>query len=124
MQPITRTELQGLKAKVMEDKRRDYVRDQVRHIYNAVTSHASGENNGRQDNDTSYKHPVQPNLEKTTITDILSGLQALFPDCSVMHTLLAKGRNGKLYDISKIDDTILPLIDVARNESYIVIDWT
>jgi hypothetical protein len=124
MQPITRTELQGLKAKVMEDKRRDYVRDQVRHIYNAVTSHASGENNGRQDNDTSYKYPVQPNLEKTTITDILSGLQALFPDCSVMHTLLAKGRNGKLYDISKIDDTILPLIDVARNESYIVIDWT
>ena len=123
MEPITREELHGLKAKAIEDRRRAYVSQQINHIYQAVMTHAKGQD-PRQDSQTSYKHAVQPNLEKTTISDILNGLQQLFPDCSVVHTLMARGRNGKLYDISKIDDTILPLIDVALNESYIVIDWT
>ena len=121
---MTREALQGLKAKAVEEKRRAFVTKQIEHIYCAVKAHASGQQLSRQDCDTSYKYAVQQNVEKTTITDIISGLQELFPDCSIVHTLLARGKNGKLYDISKIDDTILPLINVALNESYIVIDWT
>jgi len=124
MEPLTRETLQGLKAKVMEDRRREVVIKCVEQIYRAVTAHASGQNMGRQDCATSYKHAVQPNLEKNTIADILKGIQELFPDCAVVHTLMARDRKGKLYDISRIDDTILPLIDAAMNESYIVIDWT
>lgn len=125
MEPMTREELQGLKAKALEEKRRAFVTKQIEQIYRAVKHHASGQQSGiRQDCDTSYKCAVQQDLEKQTIADILSGLQEVFPDCSVVHTLLARGKNGKLYDISKIDDTILPLISVALNESYIVIDWT
>ena len=125
MERITRDELRSLKAKTIEDTRRAYVTQQIGQIYRAVKYHASGQQSGiRQDCDTSYKYALQQNLEKTTIADILSGLQEVFPDCSVVHTLLARGKNGKLYDISKIDDTILPLINVALNESYIVIDWT
>jgi hypothetical protein len=125
MEPMTRDELQGLKVKTLEEKRRAYIHQQIEQIYRAVKHHASGQPSGiRQDCDTSYKYAVQQGLEKTTIADIVNGLQEVFPDCSVMHTLLARGKNGKLYDISKIDDTILPLINVALNESYIVIDWT
>jgi hypothetical protein len=36
---------------------------------------------------------------------------------------MAKGSDGKMYDISKIDDSILPLINSVNKESYIVIDW-
>ena len=123
MEPMTREALQGLKAKAIEDRRREYVRQQIHQIYLTVISHAKGQG-PTQDSQTSYNHAVQPKLEKITIADILSGVQELFPDCSVVHTLLARGRNGKLYDISKIDDTILPLIDAALNDSYIVIDWS
>jgi hypothetical protein len=55
---------------------------------------------------------------------ILAVLQDLFPDSSVSHTLLAKGTDGKFYDISKLDDKVLPFVNRALDESYIVIDWS
>jgi hypothetical protein len=55
---------------------------------------------------------------------ILAVLQAHFPDSSVSHTLLAKGTDGKFYDISKLDDKVLPFVNRALDESYIVIDWS
>ena len=58
------------------------------------------------------------------MTDILSGLQALFPDCTVSHTLLCKGTDGKFYDISTLDDKILPFVNRALDQSFIVIDWS
>jgi hypothetical protein len=58
------------------------------------------------------------------IDKILRMLKKLFPGCSVTHSILAKGKDGNLYDISKIDDNILLLIDTALNNSYIVIDWS
>jgi hypothetical protein len=58
------------------------------------------------------------------IADILAELQALFPGCTVTHTLMAKGRDGKLYDLTKMDDNVLPFIDQTLEQSYIVIDWS
>jgi hypothetical protein len=55
--------------------------------------------------------------------DILAGLQKLFPDCSVSHTLLCQGKDGKMYDVAKLDDSILPFVDRALDQSYIVINW-
>jgi hypothetical protein len=56
--------------------------------------------------------------------DILVGLQSLFPDCAVSHTLLCQAKDGKMYDISKLDDSVLPFLDRALDHSYIVIDWS
>lgn len=56
--------------------------------------------------------------------DILNRLQTLFPDCSVTHALMARGRDGKIYDLSKMDDTVIPFIDQTLEQSYIVIDWS
>lgn len=58
------------------------------------------------------------------IKDILAGLEGLFPDCSVSHTLLCQAKDGKMYDIAHLDDAVLPFVDRALDQSYIVIDWS
>jgi hypothetical protein len=83
-------------------------------------------------NDTIYNYQIPFNDQTQSSDDfyiknidtILNKLKELFPGCSVSHTLLARGKDGKLYDISKINDKILSLIDTALNNSYIVIDWS
>jgi hypothetical protein len=56
--------------------------------------------------------------------DILAGLQQLFPGCSVSHTLLCQAKDGKMYDVAKLDESVLPFVDRALDQSYIVIDWS
>jgi hypothetical protein len=56
--------------------------------------------------------------------DILAGLRNLFPDCAVSHTLLCQAKDGKMYDIAKLDDAVLPFVDRALDQSYIIIDWS
>jgi hypothetical protein len=58
------------------------------------------------------------------MNDILAGLQELFPGCSVSHTLLCQGKDGKMYDVAKLDESVLPFVDRALDQSYIVIDWS
>jgi len=49
--------------------------------------------------------------------EILSGLQALFPDCYVTHTMMSAGTDGKMYDVSK-------MYCVTEGKECIVIDWS
>lgn len=66
---------------------------------------------------------VEPNKE-----EILSRLRGLFPDSKVEYkkVSIAKGKGGKEFDISTLDDNILQLIDIRQSttEEYIVIDWS
>ena len=62
------------------------------------------------------------------IEEILTHLRSLFPECDVEYKkiTLARGIDGKEYDISTTDNTIRPFIHMHQtttNES-IVIDWT
>lgn len=56
--------------------------------------------------------------------DILSGLQELFPDCAVSNSTLSQGTDGKFYDISTLDEKVLPFINRALDQSFIVVDWS
>ena len=56
--------------------------------------------------------------------EILARLQEMFPECSITHTLLSRGSDGRLYDIAKADDSVLPLMESVLDNSYIVVDWT
>lgn len=58
------------------------------------------------------------------MNDILAGLRDLFPDCAVSHTLLCQAKDGKLYDVATLDNAVLPFVDRALDQSYIVIDWS
>jgi len=56
--------------------------------------------------------------------DILIGLQQVFPDCTVTHSLLCQGTDGKMYDISTLDDNVLKFVNRVLDQSFIVIDWS
>ena len=58
------------------------------------------------------------------MSDILTGLRYLFPDCAVSHTLLCQAKDGKMYDVAKLDNAVLLFVDRALDQSYIVIDWS
>jgi hypothetical protein len=71
-----------------------------------------------------HKLPKTNNLYLSNMPEILQSLKLLFPDSSVSHTLLAKGKDGKLYDIEKLTDCNLSLVNTALDDSYIFIDWS
>jgi len=68
-----------------------------------------------------YQVP-RDNFYINNMTKILEELQKLFPNSSIRHTLLATAMDGNLYDIAKINDSILPLLVKALDDSYIIID--
>ena len=134
VEPMSRDMMRGLKAKTEEDARREKIKQIVIGIYyNAVQL-------AKSKTETCYNYPLprapayqfQSPVE-TVVTDpfytsniphILAGLQELFPGCYVKHTLLSKGTDGNMYDISKLDEKVLPFVNRALDEFHIVIDWS
>jgi hypothetical protein len=127
--------MRSLKSDEDEKVRLTKIKEIVQTIYTYAIQYAKGST------ETSYRYMVpkvnvgidRVRMTCTTIADpfyienmpsILAVLQDLFPDSSVSHTLLAKGTDGKFYDISKLDDRVLPFVNRALDESYIVIDWS
>ena len=75
---------------------------------------------------TYYCYAIPPNdsFYKTNMLKILARLSSLFPDSKVVHTLLAIGSDGKYYDIEKLSEDALSKVNVALDQSYILIDWS
>jgi hypothetical protein len=135
-QPMSRDVMRELKAKTEEDARIQQVKNIVQQVYQAAVQTAKSKM------DTSYNHPLPRGAtvaEKkfgcnggTTadpfyvknMPDILAGLQELFPGCDVSHTLLSRGTDGKMYDISKLDEKVLPFVNRVHDQSHIVVDWS
>ena len=139
---MSRDTMRQLKANTEEAARIQQVKNIVQQIYRAAVETAKSKT------DTSYNHPlprgatvaemqivavkkVDCNGGSTAdsfylknMPDILAGLQELFPGCDVTHTLLSRGADGKMYDISKLDEKVLPFVNRALDQSYIVVDWS
>jgi hypothetical protein len=146
--PMSRTMMQTLKADKDEEARQKQIKAIVTQIYNgAYTCAKNGQGN-------SYNYPIPivntpahltPNVpclsrpgisfpapykkcsdpfHLENMSDILTTLQHLFPECSISHSIMARAKDGKLYDVSKLDDVVLPFVDRALDQSYIVIDWS
>ena len=126
MQPsFTRAQLQRLKFHADEANRRHRIDQIVNEIYQMVLTSASS--GMKCINYCMYAGSLPINGDPFIAENaphILSILECLFPDCTISHTIMARGRDGKNYDISKIDDEILPLLTVALPSSYIVVDWS
>jgi hypothetical protein len=127
--PMSRAMMQQLKSQKEEKVRLNRVKQISDSIYDHAIQRASAST------DTSFKHQIPRGRYNSmgdssdpfylnNMTDILAELQTLFPGCSVTHSLMAKGRDGKLYDLSKLDDSVLPFVDQTLEQSYIVIDWS
>ena len=137
--PVSRDVLRGLKAQRDEVNRIKRVNERISIIYQGAIKAAE------MTTDTKFQHPYQTHrictgrvleegsidtemkrleLNNRDMVEILSGLQALFPDCTVEHTKLARGQDGKMYDVSKLDIKALPFINRQQTQEFIVIDWS
>jgi hypothetical protein len=142
--PMSRSMMQTLKAEKDEDIRKGQIKKIVNEIYKEAVQIAS------TNTTTSYNYEL-PSIMMAmrtpserlrlkaqhqylngapdpfhikNIADILAGLRDLFPDCAVSHTLLCQAKDGKMYDVAKLDGSVLPFVDRALDQSYIVIDWS
>ena len=143
---MNRATMQGLKVAKDEENRKALIQSIVEKIYNAAL------NSAKTKTDTSYQFRVPPppspptsgaqqcvirkhsiwnndhNMPQTFdmahMTDVLAGLQALFPDCSVSEKTLVQAQDGKFYDVSTMDPQFLPLINNRLNQDFIIIDWS
>jgi hypothetical protein len=73
--------------------------------------------------------PTEFIVRDDTLTEILGTLRELFPGCRLTHSKMAKGINGKMHDISQMDELTTKLIatsviDIRQTEEYIVLDWS
>ena len=134
--PVTRDTLRNLKNKRDEEIRIQKVNACISKVYSDIIHRA------KISIETSYYYilpsvPVSnstPEFNRENKEDILNGLRTLFPDCSVEYSALTliRGQDGKLYDISKMDEKVMqfafhPSYRNNRNTSqelYIVIDWS
>lgn len=115
LQPMSRNAMNQLRIDRFEENMRNVI---IGIYYPAVEC-------AQRTDKTVYHHMVPFGYEfyKNNMPEILKRLQVLFPECQVSHTLLSHGSDGKLYDISKIDDKDLHLVDTVSENSYILIDW-
>jgi len=126
-QPITRHELQQLKVKNDEQKRLNTINKYVNSIYNSLINQVRSSSNI-----TSYNYQINqvPTIDPDYLfiernkDEILNGLKVLFPDCLVDFKILSRGTDGKMYDVSNIDEKMKTFINRQNDREYIVIDWS
>jgi len=58
--------------------------------------------------------------------DILAYLRSLFPGCVVDQQLCSfvRGRNGEEYDVTTVDNALLPALGTPTQSEVIVVDWS
>jgi hypothetical protein len=133
---MSREIMQTLKAKKDEELRIEKVNLRVTQIYSQAVRYAetTTAKNFSLDidphqslkrvhmmNDTSSS---EYQFYKDNMDEILSGLQRLFPDCSVKLSNMCTGNDGKRYDISTMDEKMLPFINQKNAFECIVVDWS
>ena len=138
--PVTRKEMRNLKAKNDARIKNMQIDMIISMIYRAAISFAT------TNSDTIYRWPysnqqtvgcITDNLQNHYIThqtlkenmeEILKRLQLLFPESLIENkkVTMARGVNGKDYDISTLDDKLLPFVDMRGRitSENIVIDWS
>lgn len=120
LNPINRDTMRQLKSLKDQEERLSKINKLVYELYTYAVETAM------YTGQTSYTYELFQDKDfiLRNIQVILENLEQLFPDCSVKHTLMARGRDRKMYDIATIDDSKLPLVNHVEPNSYIVIDWS
>lgn len=122
LEPMSREQMRVLRAETEEKVRMTRVNEIVKATYGYAIYQA------RSGLSTCYHQNVTGRDEEkfilSNMTDILKGLQELFPGCLVMKKRLVRGQDGKLYDMAFMDEKTLPFVNQSHITEYIVIDWT
>ena len=130
--PVSRASMQGLKAKKDEEKQLKDEEERLISIKRIVQDiYTKAINTAGQTTNTSFQYQI-PYADSRTISpfhtanmkEIIGELETLFPDCSVKHTQMAQGRDGKFYDLSSVDEHLRELMNLNRTVEGIVVDWS
>jgi len=115
MEPLSREDLQGLRAKREEESRLRFIRQAVTIVYNGVVSKA-------EKGETSYTLPLMKlgtDFFGESIGEILEQLRTLFPRCCITcKKLFPKDRGPKVTTFANFMELNL------RGDLYIVVDWS
>lgn len=133
--PMSRDEMRGMKAKKDEELRIEKINRCVQMIYSQAVGIAKTSTNTsysldiypqqtRKMMNMNYPYNSEYQFYKDNMTEILSSLQDLFPGCIVKLAIMCTGNDGKLYDISTMDEKMLPFINQQKSFEGIVIDWS
>jgi hypothetical protein len=124
--PVLRETLRGLKAEEEERLRIMKEKDRLNAVeYYVKQLYIDTINNAKTETNTSYTYMLPGhNFYRDNMVDILHELRHLFPDCLIRNTTLSRGQDGKMYDISTMDEKLRPFIDSRYNQESIIIDWT
>ena len=139
--PISRDSMRARRAQTLEKERMNQVERIVSQIYSGALQTAGQTSDSRHlyllpavrtmhhidENLYPNGGVAPPEFHRANMADILGGVQSLFPDCSVEHTTLTMARtpDGKMCDISKIDENLKPFLRVVEpSKEYIVVDWS
>jgi len=145
LEPFSRENMRSLKAQKDHEGHQRKLEEFVRNIYATAVSFAE------RTAETTYRFPIQNGYHQNVsipstipsnhlhillqitkefivgnMDEILTRLRILFPDCSVEYKKMSRGRDGKEYDISNLDEKLRQFIDTtcAQTNEYIVIDWS
>ena len=130
--PTSRDEMRGFKAKIEEEQRVHRVKNITQNIYNLAIRQA------QTTTDSVYKYTMPKTQQivemrhtmvlcefhTKNMPDILQQLNDMFPECLVKYARLVKGKDGKMYEMDKMDEKVLPFIDQSQSQEYITIDWS
>jgi hypothetical protein len=122
--PVSRDAMRELKAKTDEENRLTQINQYVKSMYNNAIQSAKTSTKTQWRLEI-HTHPYQVFLIQN-MDDILSGLQYLFPDCSVEFKSLtmAIGPDRQMHDISTLDEKALMFIGNRQVKQCITIDWS
>ena len=138
--PYSRDAMRGMKAEADEKNRLLRIQQIIEQIHtNAVKQAVATEDN-------KYKYAIpspvilepgyfpreiseqndQAAFHKDNIDLIISGLEELFPGCSVKFVTItmAMGNDRVMYDVSDLDEEALALVNNPQKNSFIIIDWS
>ena len=120
--PVFREHLRSLKPQRDKEIILQQINQYVRNIYSAVV------NKAQISTDTYYCTTQISEFEKKHMPEIIDMLKTLFPDCLVEYQDTIGGKDGKMYDINKLDESMRQML---LNPSYktqmhqqILIEWS
>jgi len=151
LSPISRESMRGLKAKTDEANRIKKVNQIATEIYNYVIRQAESTestscqwpildpdwlrmNGGAirpQARAAGNRHPQIQDPRDAYYQffifnkpHIIQALESLFPGCSVDYKMMARSPDGKMYNVSNMDEGAKAFIGAGQIQEYIVIDWS
>ncbi len=141
--PKTRDELRKMKSDREEAERKECIEEVISWLYRRIIETA------KQSSDTSYKLQLlaasRENIQMVrqmqngmydehkiyytgfileASDEVLQHLRSTFPGCAVEIKTLSKATDGKMYDVSTLDEATLRFVDRRNDQTYLIVDWS